>query len=252
VKNSSNVNSPSITWKIHWPLTAFVALLLPCLLGLGYWQVQRAEQKRVMLAQFEQRRDSVPIELAQLPAQPELYTRVSVTGAYDNEHSFLLDNRISRGRFGYEIITPLRPTGATRALLVDRGWIEGDPSRLQRPVIAAVEGTVTLTGYVYRESEHVQLVANILNEQRWPKLIQSLRVEDLQAQLGVTVFPFIVRIDAAMPGAQLADWQIVFPGFGPERHTAYAVTWFAMAATLVVMWLLLSSNLWSTIKGSSR
>jgi cytochrome oxidase assembly protein ShyY1 len=37
-------------------------------------------------------------------------------------------------------------------------------------------------------------------------------------------------------------------GFGPERHIAYAVTWFAMALTLTMMWLLLSSNLWQLIR----
>ncbi|TXI27412.1 MAG: SURF1 family protein, partial [Aquipseudomonas alcaligenes] len=37
-----------------WPSIA-VALLLPLLLGLGFWQLSRAEEKRTLLADFAAR-----------------------------------------------------------------------------------------------------------------------------------------------------------------------------------------------------
>jgi len=243
----------ALTWKIHWPTTLFAVALLPCLLGLGVWQLHRAEQKRVALAEFEQRREAEPIALAELGPDPALYTRVAARGRYDNEHSFLLDNRISHGRFGYEIITPFLPeTAATQTkILVNRGWVEGDPSRVHRPVIEAVEGPVSITGYVYRDTSAFSFVDNG-NEAKWPKLVQGLKTDDLQRQLGQAVTPFIFRLDANAPGAFRVEWQVVSVGFGPERHIAYAVTWFTMAVTVVFAWLLMSSNLWQFIKGSSR
>lgn len=244
----------ALIWKIHWPTTVFAIALLPCLLGLGIWQLHRAEQKRVALAEFEQRRNASPVDLFSLTGDPALYTRIAVRGRYDNGHSFLLDNRISHGRFGYEIITPFIPGDSAadgRAILVNRGWVEGDPARLQRPRIDAVEGTVALTGYVYRDDSAFSFVDNG-SETRWPKLVQSPKTDDLQRQLGAAVHPFILRLDADAPGAYRIEWQVVSAGFGPERHIAYAVTWFSMAATVVLAWLLLSSNLWQLIKGNTK
>jgi len=246
-----------LTWKLHWPTTLFALALLPLFLGLGRWQLQRAEQKAAAQIAFEERENALPQDVSQLPAEPELYTRVAATGHYDNAHSFLLDNRILHGRFGYEIITPfvLEQRGSeqsnvqqdARHLLVNRGWIEGDPARVQRPHIDAVEGAVRITGYVYRDGTKMTFFGNG-QEQQWPKLIQNLIVDDLQRQLGAPTYPFILRLDASSAGALRTEWQIV--SMGPERHIAYAVQWFAMALTLIVVWLLISSNLWQLIRGN--
>jgi surfeit locus 1 family protein len=240
-----------LIWKLHWPTTLFALLLLPLFLGLGRWQLQRADEKAVAQIAFEQRENSPPQDLAQLPAAPELYARIAAVGHYDNAHSFLLDNRILHGRFGYEIITPFivepkTSSESTRRLLVNRGWIEGDPARLQRPTITAVEGEVRISGYVYRDGTQMTFFGNG-HEQQWPKLIQNLIVDDLQQQLGMPTYPFILRLDAGSAGALRPEWQIV--SMGPERHIAYAMQWFAMALTLIVVWLLISSNLWQLLRG---
>jgi surfeit locus 1 family protein len=243
-----------LQWKLHWPTTLFALALLPLFLGLGNWQLKRAEEKALAQVAFEARQQAAPLEIAQLPAQPEAYARATAVGNYDNAHSFLLDNRMSHGRFGYEVVTPfiLRQSadqGEARRVLVNRGWIEGDPARRQRPAIAAVEGEVRLSGYVYRDNTKLTFFGNG-EEQQWPKLVQNLIVEDLQQRLGQPVYPFILRLDAGAPGALRAEWQIV--SMEPERHVAYAVQWFAMAFTLVIVWLLISSNLWQLIRGQDR
>lgn len=244
-----------LSWKVHWPTTLFALALLPLFLGLGRWQLQRADEKALAQVAFEERERAAPQDIATLPEQPEPYTRVAAVGHYDNAHSFLLDNRILHGHFGYEIITPFvlqQMQGAqqqARRLLVNRGWIQGDPARVQRPAIVAVEGEVELTGYVYRDNTKLTYFGNG-GEQQWPKLIQNLLTDDLQQRLGQPIHPFILRLDAGAPGAFSTDWQIV--SMGPERHIAYAVQWFAMAATLVVVWVLISSNLWQLIRGQDR
>ncbi len=235
-------------WHIHWSSTVLALVLLPVLLGLGSWQLQRAEEKRIAQSALEQRSEEAPTDLEELTDQPDIYTRVSARGRFDNEHSFLLDNRMHNGRFGYEIVTPFVPAHTTTRLLVDRGWVEGDPSRQTRPMIDAVDGDVVIVGSVYVDATKYHFFKTI-HETRWPKLIQSLATDDLQEQLATPVFPFVLRLDANTVGAYAADWRIYSVGFGPERHTAYAVTWFAMAATLVITWLLISSNLWQLIQG---
>lgn len=244
----------ALTWNIHWQTTAFAALLLPCLLTLGVWQLHRAEEKRAVMAAFEQRRAAPAVDFATLVPEPPLYTRVKVTGSYDNAHSFLLDNRILQGKFGYEIITPFQPEGAAQVLLVNRGWIAGDPARLRQPSIEPIEGVVELNGHIYRDTSRFSFVATAVDNdaQHWPKLVQSSKTDDLQRLLGAGIFPYILRLDADTPGALRIEWRIAETGFGPERHTAYAVTWFTMSITLIAAWALLSSNLWQVIKGNAR
>jgi len=237
----------TLQWKINAPLTAFAMLFLALFLALGNWQLHRAEQKRIALAAFESSEDAVPVELSRLKHDAPMYARVTAAGHFDNAHSFLLDNRISHGRFGYEIVTPFLARGVDKTVLVNRGWVEGDPARLQRPVIAPINGEVTISGTVYRDTARMHFVATT-SESVWPQLIQNLQIDALQTQLGIELIPFVIRLDQNSPGAYRAEWPMFNIGFGPERHIAYAVTWFAMALTLTIMWLLLSSNLWQLIR----
>ncbi len=250
--------STTLHWKIHWPMTLLMLALLPLLLGLGQWQIKRADEKRSAQAAFDLGQNISPLDIAQLPQHPDMYVRVKMSGRYDNAHSFLLDNRISHGRFGYEILTAFVPTNNTnvansgaKTVLVDRGWIEGDPARRQRPAIAAVEGEVNLVGSIYRDSAPVHFFDNS-HESNWPKLIENLQIDDLQQQFGAPIFPFVVRLDPAMPGAYRTEWQVFANGFGPERHIAYAVTWFALAFALAVIWFVSNSNIAQLLKRNSH
>lgn len=238
----------ALHWHIHRPTTLIALVLLPVLLVLGNWQLQRAEEKRSAQAALEQRSHEPPVALRDLPAQPPLYRRVAVRGRFDNARTLLLDNRIHNGRFGYEVIAPFAVDNDDRVLLIDRGWVPGDPARLQRPSIAPLEGEVAVVGSVYRDTGRFG-VATALDEKGWPRVIQNLHIDALQTVLGQPLHPFVLRLEADAPGAFIVDWRIYNAGFGPERHVAYAVTWFAMAATLAVAWLLLSSNAWQLIKG---
>ncbi|MFT3929076.1 MAG: SURF1 family protein [Spongiibacteraceae bacterium] len=232
----------SLRWNIHKPSTAFALLGLALLLSLGVWQLRRADEKRQVQIAFDAQRSAAPITLSQLPEQPPQYTRLSMRGHYDNARSFLLDNRVMHSRFGYEVLTVFIPVASEKVVLVNRGWVEGDPSRMQRPQIAAVEGEVQISGAVYRDTAKFHFIDNA-HETSWPKLIQYLQSDDLQQQIGGPAFPFTVRLDEGMPGAYRIEWQVVAEGFGPERHIAYAVTWFTLAVALIVVWLLSNTNI---------
>lgn len=234
----------ALIWKIHWPTTLFAAVFLPILISLGFWQLHRAEEKQSLQAQFDRRRDAAPVELGST-STPEDYTPVRLLGRFDNEHIFLLDNRIHEGRFGYEVLTPFLLAETGRAVLVNRGWVMADPGRRQRPVIDAVAGDVEITGYVHRESHGYRLGGGQI-EPGWPKLLQYLDIEEMQRQLGIALAPFVVRIDPGLPGAYRADWPIV--NMRPETHIGYAVQWFALAVALSLAWLFASSNLWQILR----
>lgn len=202
-----------------------------------------------MLSQFVQLRQQLPLTGAQLGSELAAYTSVAVSGRFDNAHNLLLDNRVSRGRFGYEVLTPFIVDGSPTALLVNRGWIEGDSARQSLPVIPPVPGLVSIRGYVYRDSANRMSGAEV-ESQQWPRLVEQIELERMQPWFEMPLYPFTLRLDEATDGALRADWPIV--SGDPQHHIGYAVQWFAMAFTLCVLWLVRSSNVREVIFGADQ
>ena len=67
----------------------------------------------------------------------------------------------------------------------------------------------------------------------------------LSAELGQTVAPYSLRINAGQPGALEVAWQVV--NVSPAKHRGYAVQWFTMATVLALIYLLRCSNLWQLL-----
>ncbi|HXR01486.1 MAG TPA: SURF1 family protein, partial [Pseudomonas sp.] len=99
--------------------TLVVLALLPLLVSLGCWQLGRAEEKRVMLANYAERRLAPPIaaQLLSSTADPA-YRRVQLRGSFDPEHSLLLDNSTREGKVGVELIQPFHDQASGLWLMV--------------------------------------------------------------------------------------------------------------------------------------
>ncbi|KGE04828.1 SURF1 family protein [Pseudohaliea rubra] len=243
---------------LEWRTTVLVLLLLPVLVTLGFWQLDREREKRELLARFEARQAAAPARLGQALAAREpaalAYLPVRLQGRYVAGRYLLLDNRIQGGRFGYEVVSLFaRDDGAYT--LVNRGWVPGDPARRSLPQPAAPAGRVELTGQLYVPPDPPYL----LGEQSqavddWPRVVQALEMAPLTAalaaELGAAVFPWSVRLDATAPGALAAAWPVV--NVSPAKHRGYAVQWFTMAAVLGLFFVLRSSNLWALLRGGPK
>jgi surfeit locus 1 family protein len=248
---------PGFKFDPEWRITLFVLVMVPLMVGLGFWQLQRAEEKASLAAAFERRQLQPPAELGELwdmPADSLAYTPVILSGEFLPDKYFLLDNRILGGRFGYEVLGIVELQDSGRMVLVDRGWIAGDPARLQRPEVPEVSGLVRLTGHVYVAPGAPYLLAEQSLAGDWPKLLQAVEMDKLvpvvEAISGVSVFSYPIRIDAGAPGALSVDWQVV--NVSPQKHQGYAVQWFAMALVLSIFYLLRCSNLWQLLRGPIR
>ena len=238
----------AFAWHLNRPLTAVALLLFPLLLGLGFWQLSRAEEKRVAQHAFAQLRAAAPLSLTQLPPQPADYTNLRVRGEFDNAHTLLIDNRVMRGHFGYEVVSPLQLAGGEHWLLVNRGWIAADPARRSLPAVPPLHGEVALRGHLYRDQAGFELAGESAGA-AWPRVVSHLDFEQLAATLQQPLLPYSLRLDADSPGALAVDWQVV--NLGPAQHIGYAVQWFSMAAALVLAWLFASSNLWQVMRGAA-
>ena len=251
------MTTPRLQFDPEWRTTLFTLVLLSLMVFLGFWQIQRAGEKTGLAAAWDERqsRDPAPLfEVWDEPAAALTYLPVVATGEFLADEYFLLDNRIVGGRFGYEVLGVMRLEGSDRLVLVNRGWVAGDPARLELPAVPPVSGKVELTGHIYVAPGTPYLLAEQILEPGWPKLLQAVEMDKILPALGPLgsgdVFPYSVRLAAGQPAALTVDWQIV--NVSPDKHRAYAAQWFTMALVLAIFYLLRSSNLWQVVKSIGR
>jgi surfeit locus 1 family protein len=207
----------------------FSGLFLPLLLGLGVWQLQRAEFKQQQQVQWDQQTSEL--------AWPQLVEQgldagrpVLLNGSY-GDTTWLLDNRTRDGMAGYEVLTVFYPLQGP-ALVVNRGWVIAPRTREQLPEIPATQERVEISGRL-ADFPQPPVLAAVQPGSGWPRRVQSLPPE--VAQDVVPELPrLILRLaDQNQPGALRADW-------APDRmavatHYGYATQWFALALMLTIL-----------------
>ena len=174
--------------------TVVVALLLPLLVSLGFWQLGRGAEKTALLATYAERRAADPMASSELlhSADPA-FRRVHLYGQFDGAHSLLLDNRQRNGKVGVELLQPFQDRATGQWLLVNRGWLPW-PDRRVTPQFATPTDAVNLDAWVYvAPGATFQLHADPASS-TWPQTITAVEPPlcttervSLGAATGVTV-----------------------------------------------------------------
>ncbi len=230
-----------------WILTVGALVLCAVFIRLGFWQWDRGNARQAQWAKFSRGADAaLTLGSRGLDTVPR-FQRVTVTGQFDVEHQFLLDNRTHDGRAGYEVLTPLdRPDG--RIALVDRGWVAFTGSRKNLPDVAlASRGppvTVTVTVTVTGRADNLPSGGLEIGkaapplEGGWPKVTSYPTMSELSAALARPLEPRIVLLDPREPDGYVRDWHP--PGMQPIRHWSYAIQWWAFAVVTLIFWAVAS------------
>ena len=231
-------------WHFNWKICLFSALMLPVLISLGFWQLQRAEHKRTLAQTIEREQARPAVDFSTYHQQAELsgfsYRAVSVTGSFDEKRYWLLENKIHNGRPGFEVVMVFMPRSGP-ALLVNRGWVASSGYRDRLPDIDTPSGEQTLIGWMTTPSQNPLIDETGRKHSQWPRLTLEADPARFGAELGLPVWPQWLKLRAESAAALTIDWQPL--NMTATRHIGYAVQWFSMAATLVLLTLIVSSNL---------
>jgi surfeit locus 1 family protein len=219
-------------------LAALVAIAL--LSALGFWQLDRARQKRELHALFTERLARPPLDLLlhqAVPLADEAWRATRAYGSYGSP-TFLLDNRIREGRVGYEVLSTFTlPDG--QHILVDLGWLPAGATRHDLPRLDIPAHSQPLRGRLApAPSTGIALGPPMPPEQVGPGLwrVQRVEFDALGDRFGIDYLPALVYLDAGEPGGYDRNWALPAPDDG--KHTAYAVQWFSMAGAIVIIFLL--------------
>jgi surfeit locus 1 family protein len=194
-------------WAIALAAAACVAGI-----ALGNWQSGRADEKRAAAARLE---------------------RIVVEGEFAPKYTIYLDNKTRRGRPGYEIVTPLKLRGSPSYVLVNRGWVAAGATREALPEVPTPAGDIRIEGLAL---ERLPRVLSL--EKASAKVRQSLDVEAYATETGLKLEPRVIEQHSSLPDGLARDWPPHEAGI--EKHEAYALQWYSLAALTVVLVIVLS------------
>jgi surfeit locus 1 family protein len=215
--------------------------LLPLFVSLGLWQLDRAEQKQQVQQHMFNNMQQPRFELLAVPTASDdmMFRQVEVAGQFDKQH-YLLDNRTWRGQAGYDVLTPFRYSGGV--ILVNRGWIGMTPDRNRLPEFATAEGPVRLVGVLAGAPGKLLELGNSarldIHEQHWPQVVQQVDIARMSEQLGYTMAPLLLHLEADSPHGFTHDW-IPYVDRA-EKSISYAMQWFSFAIILLLLFFALN------------
>ena len=243
--------------RFHWLVACAVIAAVAGLIRLGIWQLDRAGEKQHMIDAVQQRQQQSAVDLAQLVKgqtqnSAEQLDNLSVMGdgEYLNEKTFFVTFQTYDTQVGYEVITPFRLRNNGDIVLVSRGWVRPQVFR-DLSLLPTVNGQQHITGLIHVAPDDVAKLSNKLaiddrDNIQWPLEIRYANVPELGYYLGESLFPYVVRLNEGDPGVLVRFWRTVTIDKGV--NISYAFQWFAMAAGVLIVALILSSNIVSLVR----
>lgn len=209
-------------------LAAAVAVAAACV-ALGFWQIDRLEQRHDRNRLLERNHTMPPtpvddlLDVGRAPAAADQYARVRASGRYDVGEQLLVRTRPFEGQVGYNVLTPL-VTAAGPALLVNRGWVPGGPNATTPPEPPRPPaGGVTVTGRV-RSSEPASTTGTPP-----PGQVTRIDVSAIAGSLDYDVYGGYVDLARERPRPAEAPELLPAPEPSEGPHLAYAFQWFLFA-----------------------
>jgi len=215
-----------------------VAAILTCVVTarLGFWQLDRAAEKRAIQAAVERQSQGAPLGAHDwqmgTPGPAFEHRPVALSGRWVTEYTRYLDNRTMAGAVGFVVVTPLRLESG-RLVVVQRGWIPRH--RSDRLAIAPYR---TDTGYV-----NVQGVLSLPPSQYFTlgedqgegAVVQNLNWSAYAQTLGEDIGAMSVKQLGDLSDGLLRNWDPIEAKV--NTHYGYAVQWFALSALAALLYI---------------
>lgn len=229
------------TMKLYFhPIPVLTLFFLPAfaaLIALGVWQLDRLHWKLALIDDITRNMSAPPLPIDRAMGIVDIlhneYRHVSLTGRFDNSKEAYIYTTARNGAPVYHVVTPFVLDDG-RVFLVDRGLI---PLPLREPATrqaGELEGERSIGG-IWRtpDAPGPFTPAPDLTHRTWySRDLKSIA----QADGVAAAAPVIVEADAAPnPGGWPKGGQTVVDL--PNDHLQYAITWFALAAGLVFVYL---------------
>ncbi len=209
----------------------FAIIFVPITISLGLWQIERANEKKVIISNYDKLLVSTPIALQK--EQPlENWQPIETVGAYQDLVIYE-DNAINSGKAGFKVYH-LFQNGDGTFIFVHRGFIERNLIKNNLPRIDTPVGKKNIKGTTLFKQNNT-FVKNI--EESDIRIIQEFNTPVLIKRFPILkdryLHPFLFNLD-------VRDADKFQPIEKPvnmtaTKHIGYAIQWFGLCAALIIL-----------------
>lgn len=231
-----NWSTQSVSFIFNWKLTIFAVLLFPFLVMLGFWQIDRGQEKQDIMTRWQQQQASAPISFSSASSvsiENMGYQRVTLDGRFNTDKYWLKENQIVDGELGYNVIMMFEESSG-KVVAVDRGWILGSADRNYNPVINTPSDAISITGTLIVPSDSKLIRESEVSAKTWPHKILEIDLGNMAKQIEIPLYNRLLKLDADSNGALIVAWKPA--NMSPAKHYGYAVQWFVLAAALIILY----------------
>lgn len=212
-------------------ITVLITFII--LVSLGFWQLNRLKEKKLFLASMQENLTSPAIDLAEIHNNLP-YQKIKLNGHFlPNKDVYLYGRRsMSSEKDGYYLVTPFK-TAEDKIILVARCWF----SNRNKNIITQTTNDEPheLIGVTMpSEKTRSYLPANDIKNNVW----LTLDLHEASKVLGLNLENFYLIEESQ----DISNLDILLPlsinhlAAVRNDHLEYALTWFGLAASLVVIY----------------
>ena len=209
--------------KNKFLFSVFVYFIILTLLSLGFWQIYRLNWKLELIEQIENSLKNDPVELSNI--EKKNYLRIKTSGDIDFDKQIYLYNLNDAGKPGFEVINPIKI--GDENYLVNRGWIPFEKKDL--PEINLVDQNQIVGTLMLQTKPSIFKPENDIEKNYW----FTLNREDILKFTGRSFSEYVIYLngDYKIPKPRVITAKI------SNNHKKYAITWFSMAISILLIYL---------------
>ena len=203
--------------------SVFVYFIILTLLSLGFWQIYRLNWKLELIEQIENSLKNKPVELSNI--EKKNYLRIKTSGKIDFDRQIYLYNLNDNGKPGFEVINPIKI--GDENYLMNRGWIPFEKKDL--PEINLVDQNKIVGTLMLQTKPSAFKPENDIEKNYW----FTLNREDISKFTGRKFSQYVIYLngDYKIPKPRVITAKI------SNNHKKYAITWFSMAISILLIYL---------------
>ena len=209
----------------------FAIIFVPITISLGFWQLDRAQEKKEIIANYDELLTSEPIYL-NAKSTYKNWQPVTTMGRFKDTVIFE-DNAILNGRAGFKIYH-LFENGDGSYVFVHRGFVERNMIKNNLPQIDIPKGKQSLKGSVLIKQDN-SFVQDI--EESDARIVQEFNIERLINKFPILkdryLHPFLLNLDIRDKNKFLAIEKPV--NMKASKHIGYAIQWFGLCLALIIL-----------------